>query len=79
MVVVDEDELSSDKQTGEENAVEECLANRDQLPTATVGYLLRQRFRLSQLIRLINRRQQMFCRPASQQGDAEYRYAYRLY
>lgn len=70
-----DDVVDEEEQTDEESAipVEECLANKDKLPMDTVQRMLRQRTRLSQLIRLVNRRQNMFCRPDHQKDEVEYR------
>jgi hypothetical protein len=70
-----DDAIVDEDSNGEQDRipVEECLANKDQLPAETVQRMLRQRGRLSHLIRLVNRRQNMFCRPDQQKDQVEYR------
>lgn len=69
-----EDEDLDDDANDEALPVEECLDNKDRLPVETVQRLLRQRRRLSQLIKRVNKQQNMFCRPDQQLDHVEYRY-----
>ncbi|KAI1719119.1 hypothetical protein DdX_06245 [Ditylenchus destructor] len=53
---------------------EECLLNQASLSADTVQRLLRQRRRISQLIKRVNKQQSMFCRPeADDQEHIPYR------
>uniref|UniRef100_A0A914CTQ8 Uncharacterized protein n=1 Tax=Acrobeloides nanus TaxID=290746 RepID=A0A914CTQ8_9BILA len=62
-----------DNQNDEVLPVEECLDNKDKLSMETVQRLLRQRRRLSSLIKRLNKQQNMFCRPDQQMEHVEYR------
>ncbi|KAI1730099.1 hypothetical protein Ddc_02778 [Ditylenchus destructor] len=55
-------------------SAEECLQNQASLSADTVQRLLRQRRRISQLIKRVNKQQSMFCRPdADDQEHIPYR------
>jgi hypothetical protein len=71
---IEDIDAEDDNQDDEVLPVEECLDNKDKLSMETVQRLLRQRRRLSSLIKRLNKQQNMFCRPDQQMEHVEYRY-----
>jgi len=69
--------LAASKSSGEPrtdvNGVEECLANKALMSKGSIDRLLRQRRRLAQSIKKINRQQNMFCRVDENVGEVPYR------